>query len=164
VPTHSSTNGAAQPGPVIHRDYRCAASKGAELTALPVRSEDGQLSVSYRGSSRKVRWCLRCDEKPKLDWRWQDRAECLNAWPAVDMVEMPRGNHLMADQLIERFCQRCPVLQECARFALDSIEDTQGIWGGVFIHANVGGKNQKRRVQGIQLLREACGIVEGDAA
>jgi hypothetical protein len=165
VSTQASTHGGTQVGgSVIHREYRCAAARDAELVTIPVKEVDGETTVSYRGSTRQVRWCRRCGLKPTLAWAWQDKAECMSAWPAVDMIEMPRGNHQMADQLIAQFCKRCPVVRECAQFALDSIEDAQGIWGGVFIHANVGGKNQKRRTKGIQVLRDVCGIVSEDAA
>jgi hypothetical protein len=134
---------------------------------IPVRKGEDGIFISYRGSTRQVRWCLRCEEKPKLDWHsgWQDRAECLNAWPAADMVEMPRGNYQKADELIARYCDHCPVVAACARFALDSIDDAQGIWGGVFVHANVGGKNLKRRVQAIKQLRKVAATLPSlDAA
>jgi hypothetical protein len=94
---------------------------------IPVREGEDGIFISYRGSARKVRWCKRCGLKPTLDWDWQLKAECLNAWPPVDMIEMPRGNHQKADELIAQFCERCPVVAACAQFALDSIEDAQGI-------------------------------------
>jgi hypothetical protein len=165
VATQASTNGRAQVGgDVIHREYRCASAKGTELATLPVREEEGGMFVSYRDSTRKVRWCKRCEKRPPLDWGWQDRAECLNAWPLADMIEMPRGNHNRIDELIARFCDHCPVTAACARFALDSIEDAQGIWGGVFVQPNVGGKNRERRVRAIKRLRKVAATLPGDAA
>jgi hypothetical protein len=153
--------GRTLPSSVVHRDFLCGKQKDIDLATLPVHEVDGELSVSYRGSTRTVRWCLRCEDHKELDFRWQDEARCRDTWPVVNMLEVGQGGRHIADRLIAEYCDPCPVAYQCAVFALDQGErDIQGIWGGVFIAEGGGANHQKS----IQALKQKHAILRSDVA
>ena len=83
-----------------------------------------------------------------LAWEWQDRAACRGAWPPVDMLDIGVGESHRIPKLIEGYCNHCPVVLECAEFALTDIRSTLGIWGGVYI----GTQNRHKAVKALRLV------------
>ena len=60
---------------------------------------------------------------------WRDEAECLRIDPELFFPVGTSGPALVQIQEAKSVCRRCPVVDECLRWALDSGEET-GIWGG----------------------------------
>ncbi len=61
--------------------------------------------------------------------RWRDKAACREASPAVaDAMTDALHHDAQAAALVEAYCDRCPVLDACARFALGT--SAHGLWGG----------------------------------
>jgi len=60
---------------------------------------------------------------------WRDKAECLRTDPELFFPVGTTGLALIQADAAKRVCQRCPVQDECLRWALDSRQET-GIWGG----------------------------------
>jgi WhiB family transcriptional regulator, redox-sensing transcriptional regulator len=56
---------------------------------------------------------------------WRENAACLDADPEI-FFPVAGGNGLEA----KRVCERCPVIEECLEYALDS-EIEEGVWGGL---------------------------------
>jgi hypothetical protein len=131
-------NNQGKPENVYHTQIDCGRSDNPVVT-MTLQEEDGQRSVTYRGRRAVVRVCSKC--KPELVWKWQDQAKCLSVWPAVDMLEVGKGQHLVAKRLIKEYCDPCKVSSDCAAFALARREEIQGIWGGVFVPPGSGGHN-----------------------
>jgi hypothetical protein len=65
---------------------------------------------------------------------------------------------------IEQYCHHCSTVRECAAFALNDIEGSVGIWGGVFLP--LGGNGNSRRAQAVRTLSRKHAILSGlgDAA
>jgi WhiB family redox-sensing transcriptional regulator len=60
---------------------------------------------------------------------WRDEAECLSIDPELFFPVGTSGPALVQIQEAKSVCRRCPVVDECLQWALDSGEET-GIWGG----------------------------------
>ncbi|MFF8458886.1 WhiB family transcriptional regulator [Streptomyces albidoflavus] len=59
---------------------------------------------------------------------WQDRAACKTA--DAEAIFFPVLTTPDTIQAAKEICQRCPVIQDCKRFALENRE-THGVWGGM---------------------------------
>ena len=71
----------------------------------------------------------------------------------------PEDSYL-ADRLIARFCDHCPVVVECGTLALASPAYLVGIWGGVFLPQVYGNPRvRKARREGLAALKQVCDIV-----
>ena len=63
------------------------------------------------------------------DHAWRTRARCREEDPELFF---PTGNNAAADyqtQEAKAVCRRCPVMESCLQWALETGQDT-GIWGG----------------------------------
>lgn len=61
---------------------------------------------------------------------WQERAACSGVFPREEMLMPERREN--AARIIAQYCDHCPVVFECADFALDMV-GLVGIWGGVHV-------------------------------
>lgn len=59
---------------------------------------------------------------------WADRALCRTERIPVDYFYLETGDTYQAT-IVRRYCQRCPVKNQCLQTALDA-HDPNGIWGG----------------------------------
>ncbi|MGZ4530860.1 WhiB family transcriptional regulator [Oryzihumus sp.] len=59
---------------------------------------------------------------------WRDEAECLHTDPELFFPVGASGPALIQIQEAKSVCRRCPALDECLEWALDSGQET-GIWG-----------------------------------
>ncbi|MGZ4696729.1 MAG: WhiB family transcriptional regulator [Oryzihumus sp.] len=59
---------------------------------------------------------------------WRDEAECLHTDPELFFPVGTSGPALIQIQEAKSVCRRCPALDECLEWALDSGQET-GIWG-----------------------------------
>lgn len=89
-----------------------------------------------------------------VDTDWMRSAKCYDTWPALDMIDMDPGQS--PQPYIEEYCDRCPVVLQCAQLAL-SDRQTVGIWGGV--HIPFPTKDAKRRRAAFRALRERVAIL-----
>lgn len=145
-------------GNKYHTQINCRtlhAETRPELVRI-VEDRDGNLYATHRGFKTRVTACEGCP--PPLKWKWQDDAACMAAWPAVDMVNIGQGKS--PAPLIAEFCDNCPVIAECAEFALSRPEEMVGIWGGVLLRPN-----KKAHRQDVTALRAKHAMLsKGDAA
>jgi len=56
------------------------------------------------------------------------------------MVALEQGERPQTK--IEAYCDQCPVVAQCAAFALVDIENIIGIWGGVHIKMDGSGRSK----------------------
>lgn len=64
------------------------------------------------------------------EFDWQDRAACNGEDPELFF---PVGHDKAAQQqteLAKAVCRRCPVIDDCLRYALETGQDA-GVWGGM---------------------------------
>lgn len=91
---------------------------------------------------------------------WHDRATCYQAFPPVEFFpDHPRD----AAQTIADYCDRCPVVQECAADAIGLGTQISGIWGGVYLPP-VGSHRLPRRKEAFVLLRQRAMLEHRDDA
>jgi MoaA/NifB/PqqE/SkfB family radical SAM enzyme len=141
-------------GVKYHSQIDCTRIKHTTTTELLriIRTADGEFA-EYRGSERKrVEPCESCP--PELKWRWQDDAAC-----AADRPDMVTPDD--AEEMIAKYCDRCPVTAACAEFAL-SRPWTVGIWGGAYvpdINKHRSAHLKKVRAAALTRLREVCDIL-----
>jgi WhiB family redox-sensing transcriptional regulator len=60
---------------------------------------------------------------------WRDRAVCRSEDPDLFFPIGTSGPALMQTEQAKAVCRRCPVREECLRWALDTGE-CMGVWGG----------------------------------
>lgn len=71
-----------------------------------------------------------------MDWRetatddWRERAACRDQDPDLFFPIGDAGPALDQIDRAKAFCHRCPVVEQCLRFALQTGQD-YGIWGGL---------------------------------
>ena len=65
--------------------------------------------------------------------KWVERGACKTATPAEKEDFFPgRGNSVGQCARAKKFCARCPVVDECATYALQfSKHDLIGVWGNM---------------------------------
>jgi len=65
-------------------------------------------------------------------WAWQVRGACREEDPALFYHrDGERGGAVEArEHAAKAICRRCPVIQECAAYALSS-QEPYGVWGGM---------------------------------
>ena len=61
---------------------------------------------------------------------WQHRAKCRNEDPELFFPAGNSGPFLLQIEEAKAVCRRCPVLQTCGQWALDTGQDT-GVWGAM---------------------------------
>ena len=61
---------------------------------------------------------------------WRDRAACRDEDPDLFFPIGTAGSALTQIEQAKAVCRRCPVLQECLRWALSTGQDV-GIWGAL---------------------------------
>lgn len=61
---------------------------------------------------------------------WRHRAECRNEDPELFFPAGNSGPFLLQIDEAKAVCHRCPVLQECGQWALDTGQDA-GVWGAM---------------------------------
>ncbi|MFJ5774144.1 WhiB family transcriptional regulator [Streptomyces sp. NPDC093094] len=67
---------------------------------------------------------------------WRDRAECRHEDPDLFFPIGTSGPASMQTLTAKAVCERCPVQEECLRYALDTGQSI-GVWGGT-------GENERR--------------------
>ncbi|MFI6559687.1 WhiB family transcriptional regulator [Streptomyces sp. NPDC050534] len=60
---------------------------------------------------------------------WRDRAACRSEDPDLFFPIGTSGPSLLQTEQAKTVCRRCPVREECLRWALDTGE-CMGVWGG----------------------------------
>jgi WhiB family redox-sensing transcriptional regulator len=60
-----------------------------------------------------------------LDTSWMEDAYCRDAEPESFYSE----NEQFQRKLVEQYCKKCPVMNQCLEYAL-AREDRFGVWGG----------------------------------
>ncbi|MFE7174704.1 WhiB family transcriptional regulator [Streptomyces sp. NPDC057616] len=60
---------------------------------------------------------------------WRDHAACRSEDPDLFFPIGTSGPSLMQTEQAKAVCRRCPVREECLRWALDTSE-CMGVWGG----------------------------------
>jgi len=60
---------------------------------------------------------------------WRDRAACRSEDPDLFFPIGTSGPSLLQTEQAKAVCRRCPVREECLRWALDTGE-CMGVWGG----------------------------------
>ncbi|QKW23989.1 WhiB family transcriptional regulator [Kitasatospora sp. NA04385] len=60
---------------------------------------------------------------------WRDRAACLREDPELFFPVGVAGSALRQIECAKDVCRRCPVREQCLRWALDNGQDS-GVWGG----------------------------------
>ena len=63
-----------------------------------------------------------------MDWR--SRAACLDEDPELFFPVGSTGPAVVQTEQAKAICRRCPVIDECLEFALETKQDT-GVWGGM---------------------------------
>lgn len=61
---------------------------------------------------------------------WPERAACLDEDPELFFPITNAGPALRQIEQARRVCRRCPVQEECLRWALDTGQEA-GVWGGL---------------------------------
>jgi WhiB family redox-sensing transcriptional regulator len=70
----------------------------------------------------------RGEEKDTMDWR--HRAICRDEDPELFFPIGNTGPALLQIEQAKAVCRRCPVIQQCLAWALESGQDA-GVWGGL---------------------------------
>lgn len=70
---------------------------------------------------------------------WHMHAACREADPDLFFPIGSTGPALVQVEEAKAVCRRCPVQEECLRWALDNNQDT-GVWGGL-------GENERRALR-----------------
>ncbi|MCG7525743.1 WhiB family transcriptional regulator [Streptomyces sp. OfavH-34-F] len=70
---------------------------------------------------------------------WRMHAACREADPDLFFPIGSTGPALVQVEEAKAVCRRCPVQEECLRWALDNNQDT-GVWGGL-------GENERRALR-----------------
>lgn len=60
---------------------------------------------------------------------WRDHAACRYEDPELFFPIGTSGPYLMQTEQAKAVCRRCPVMEECLRWALETAE-CMGVWGG----------------------------------
>ncbi len=86
----------------------------------------GSLVSEVRGSSGVAEILLK---KLKAPPEWMEHASCFSqeAWE----TELDPLCDTDSDAFIKRFCNKCPVVQECADYA-DETHPAGGVWAGIY--------------------------------
>ncbi|MFJ3673687.1 WhiB family transcriptional regulator [Streptomyces sp. NPDC090106] len=74
-----------------------------------------------------------------VNTNWRDRAACKEEDPDLFFPIGNSGPALLQIQEAKAVCRRCPVLERCASWALESGE-VHGVWGGM-------SENERRRTR-----------------
>jgi WhiB family redox-sensing transcriptional regulator len=61
---------------------------------------------------------------------WREHAECRTEDPDLFFPIGTSGPALLQTEQAKAVCRRCPVMQECLTWALESGQDA-GVWGGL---------------------------------
>jgi WhiB family redox-sensing transcriptional regulator len=72
--------------------------------------------------------CRNSEESKHMDWR--HRAICRDEDPELFFPIGNTGPALLQIEQAKAVCRRCPVIQECLAWALESGQDA-GVWGGL---------------------------------
>ncbi len=131
----------------VHTSVACA-RLGEEMVKVSLYYRGDQLISHHRGRDIEVEYCTFCPDH--LEWDWQEQGKCYGQ--GVDMFPM---TYVGRQDVIEQFCNQCPVVSECLDFAV-SMRATAGIWGGENFF------NRERRVevskQRTRLMRGLAGV------
>lgn len=60
---------------------------------------------------------------------WRTDAACRREDPDLFFPDGTTGRHLIQMEAAKQVCYRCPVMEQCARWALAAREE-HGVWGG----------------------------------
>lgn len=83
-----------------------------------------------------------------MDWR--ERAICRNEDPELFFPIGQSGPALRQAERAKSHCRRCPVIEECLTWALETGQDA-GVWGGL-------GEDERRRVRRAGRRREIARV------
>jgi WhiB family redox-sensing transcriptional regulator len=61
---------------------------------------------------------------------WRDRAACLGENPELFFPDGNTGPARLQTEKAKAVCRRCPVVEACLTWAMDSGQDA-GVWGGL---------------------------------
>ena len=64
-----------------------------------------------------------------MDWR--HNAACRDVDPELFFPIGNTGPALLQIDEAKRVCHRCPVMESCLHWAIDSGQDAAGVWGGM---------------------------------
>jgi len=116
---------------------------------------DGGHYIKRGNQQRSIRQCTECP--PALEWSWHKAAACFAS--GEDMITP--SDEAEARRLLDEYCARCPVVTECAQFAVARINEMTGIWGGQWL---ADGSSPRRRRLRASALAELSAIVSMDDA
>jgi WhiB family redox-sensing transcriptional regulator len=83
---------------------------------------------------------------------WPSDAACRDVDPELFFPVGPIGPALVQAHRAKSVCRRCPVIQECAEFALGNREIT-GIWGGMDDEERRAERAARRRAPAVAAVR-----------
>jgi WhiB family redox-sensing transcriptional regulator len=72
---------------------------------------------------------------------WRDRAACLGGDPELFFPDGNTGPARLQTEKAKAVCRRCPVVEACLKWAMESGQDA-GVWGGL---SESGRRTLKRR-------------------
>lgn len=135
---------------VIHSSLTCSSPQDAQaLFQVSLYEQDGQLFATHGAVTTKVKWCTLCPEAQ--EWDWQEDAKCGGLAPEVNFFKPDRTNRR---NLIENYCNKCPVILECLEFGATG---PSGIWGGLSFKENDSVKQREGKVEA-QRVRIRAGL------
>ena len=80
------------------------------------------------------------------DWRWQEDAACRGLRTTVFFL--PAGARgptaLLHEEEAKAVCRRCPVVEQCRHYALQT-QEPYGVWGGLSPKGRAAQLHAKRR-------------------
>ena len=117
---------------------------------------DGGYYIKQGSRQRSIRQCTDCP--PALDWSWHKAAACFAS--GEDMITP--SDEAEARRLLDEYCARCPVVTECARFAVARINEMTGIWGGQWLAE--GSSSRRRRLRASAVAALSAIVSVDDAA
>lgn len=121
--------------PTMHTDNVCWKLRGQRPRRLPLYEEDGNIYKydAKRNYYRQVHPCLVC--RKQADRSWVEEGAC---WDNMDERFFDSYKH---EEVIEEFCNQCPVVRECFEYAaLNPDQVTGSTWGGLYFARNGMGK------------------------
>src|SRR5436190_4879507 len=106
------------------RQYRAPRPSNA-ATGSPFRSHSRPTT-----SPAPVRTTPTASSRSTISMDWRDRAACLDEDPELFFPIGNTGPAILQIEEAKAVCRRCPVIETCLQWALDSGQDA-GVWGGL---------------------------------
>ncbi len=81
--------------------------------------------------TRRASWRTFVDHRSSdQDGDWRHKSACKDEDPELFFPVGETGPALLQEEQAKAVCRRCPVTEECLRWALDSGQD-HGVWGAL---------------------------------